>query len=143
MSRRFPTEVAGELIRLPSGEVRATDAERERTAERLRRAYADGCLEYDELDERVSKALVARTRSDLRRLVRDLPRDREIALRVHRAALRTHGTVYVMVNSGLVATWAAMGGAFWPAGSIAPWGSALLLHWMAVRRGTRRRRGPA
>jgi Domain of unknown function (DUF1707)/Cell wall-active antibiotics response 4TMS YvqF len=53
-------------------DLRASDADRERTAERLRAAGGDGQLSLDELDERVQAAYTARTRSDLERLTTDL-----------------------------------------------------------------------
>lgn len=58
-----------------SGEaaVRASDAERDRAAEVLRAAYAEGRLTRDELDQRVEAAYAARTRASLRDLTSDLP----------------------------------------------------------------------
>jgi hypothetical protein len=57
-----------------SSYLRASDADREATAERLRRAAVEGRLEPEELEERLHAALRARTYGDLERLVRDLPR---------------------------------------------------------------------
>ena len=54
--------------------LRASDAERDAIAERLRRAAAEGRLEPEELEERLHAALRARTHGDLERLVVDLPR---------------------------------------------------------------------
>ena len=54
-------------------ELRASDADREHTAELLRRAAGEGRLTVDELDERLDAAFAARTRADLQRLVADLP----------------------------------------------------------------------
>jgi hypothetical protein len=53
--------------------LRASDADREAIAERLRRAAIEGRLEPDELEERLHRALRARTYGDLGRLVADLP----------------------------------------------------------------------
>jgi Domain of unknown function (DUF1707) len=53
--------------------LRASDADREAVAERLRRAAVEGRLEPDELEERLHAALRARTYGELRRLVGDLP----------------------------------------------------------------------
>lgn len=53
---------------------RAADVDREEIAERLRQAVAEGRLDLDEYDERVTKAYAARTYGDLDRLVRDLPK---------------------------------------------------------------------
>jgi Domain of unknown function (DUF1707) len=124
----------GELARFTGSQTRATDADRERSAERLRRAYADGCLSEGEFEERIVAAFAARTRGDLRRLTRDLPRDLTRLERAGRAAFHWHAVTYVTVNSGLVAAWAATGGPFWPAGSLGPWGAFLALHAYGRRR---------
>ncbi|WP_240135614.1 DUF1707 domain-containing protein [Streptomyces sp. MUM 178J] len=54
-------------------EMRASDAERERVAERLRDAVAEGRLDMEEFEERLDAAYKARTHGDLEPLVRDLP----------------------------------------------------------------------
>jgi hypothetical protein len=53
--------------------MRASDADREAVTTRLRDHYAEGRLNQDELDERVSAALSAKTFGDLRTLTTDLP----------------------------------------------------------------------
>ncbi len=53
--------------------MRASDADREAVTARLRDHYAEGRLDQDELDERVSAALGAKTFGDLRTLTTDLP----------------------------------------------------------------------
>jgi Domain of unknown function (DUF1707) len=53
--------------------IRASDADRERIAARLREHYAEGRLTSEELDERVTAALSAKTLGDLRHLMADLP----------------------------------------------------------------------
>jgi DUF1707 SHOCT-like domain len=53
-------------------ELRASDAERERTADQLRHAAGEGRLTVEELDERLNAAYAARTRGELERLVADL-----------------------------------------------------------------------
>jgi hypothetical protein len=142
MAERHPqtAQTAADLVRRRS-EVRVTDPERERCADRIRDAYGAGALSEDEFEERVSKALVARTRGDLNMLTRDLPRNRSRRDAAAAAALRGHAATYAAVNGGLVATWAATGAdAFWPAGSIVPWGAALGLHWYSCRNAWRRDR---
>jgi hypothetical protein len=57
----------------PPVPVRASDAEREAVAARLRAAAADGRLTLDELDERQTAAYAARTRDELTPLTADLP----------------------------------------------------------------------
>jgi uncharacterized protein DUF1707 len=56
--------------------LRASDAERERAAETLRRHHADGRLTTDELEERTERAYAATTRGELDQLFGDLPRSR-------------------------------------------------------------------
>ncbi|MFF2407346.1 DUF1707 domain-containing protein [Streptomyces sp. NPDC058092] len=53
--------------------MRASDAERERVAEILREAVAEGRLEMDEFEHRLDAAYKARTHGELEPLVRDLP----------------------------------------------------------------------
>src|SRR5690242_825694 len=53
--------------------LRASDADREQVAERLRQAAAEGRLHDDELEERLGTALSARTYGELDPLVADLP----------------------------------------------------------------------
>ena len=53
-------------------DIRATDADRERTVTVLRTSGANGQLTVDELDERVEAAYAAKTRGELERLVEDL-----------------------------------------------------------------------
>jgi hypothetical protein len=53
-------------------ELRASDAERERTADQLRHAAGEGRLTVEELDERLDAAYAARTRGELEQLVGDV-----------------------------------------------------------------------
>ncbi|MFD8688386.1 DUF1707 domain-containing protein [Streptomyces sp. NPDC059651] len=53
--------------------MRASDAERERIAEILREAMAEGRLEMEEFETRLDAAYKARTHGELEPLVRDLP----------------------------------------------------------------------
>ena len=53
--------------------IRTSDADRERVTARLRDHYAEGRLTHEELDERISAALNAKTFGDLRRVLADLP----------------------------------------------------------------------
>jgi hypothetical protein len=54
-------------------QLRAADADRDRTAEMLRRAASEGRITFDELDERVSRAYAAKTFADLEAVTSDLP----------------------------------------------------------------------
>ena len=55
--------------------IRASDAERDATVERLSAATGDGRLTLEEFSQRMERATAARTRADLDRLVADLPAD--------------------------------------------------------------------
>jgi hypothetical protein len=54
-------------------DLRASDAERERTIDALRDAAAEGRLTFEELADRIESAAGARTRGELDELTRDLP----------------------------------------------------------------------
>jgi Domain of unknown function (DUF1707) len=62
--------------RVSEGQIRVGDAEREGALAALREHYAYGRLDAAELEERITAALIARTRSDLARLFFDLPGER-------------------------------------------------------------------
>jgi len=57
----------------PRNELRASDSDRERTAEILRDAAGEGRLGLDELDDRLSAVYAAKTYGELAPIVRDLP----------------------------------------------------------------------
>jgi uncharacterized protein DUF1707 len=57
----------------PAPAVRASDADRERVADALRRHHLDGRLDTDELQERLDRCYAARTTGDLAPLLADLP----------------------------------------------------------------------
>ncbi|WP_433344119.1 DUF1707 SHOCT-like domain-containing protein [Streptomyces sp. CA-253872] len=60
-------------VPLAQGELRASDADRERVAERLREAVAEGRIDMEEFDTRLGAAYAARTYGELVPLTRDLP----------------------------------------------------------------------
>jgi hypothetical protein len=59
----------------PAAGVRASDAERDATVERLSTATGEGRLTLEEFSQRMGRATAARTRAELERLVADLPAD--------------------------------------------------------------------
>jgi Domain of unknown function (DUF1707) len=61
-----------DLEQLTTAALRAGDADRERTADVLRRAHADGRIDSDELSERIGRCYEAKTFSQLLRLTADL-----------------------------------------------------------------------
>ena len=62
----------------PALELRASDADRERVAEALREAYAEGRLTAEEHSERVDSVYAAKTMGDLVPLTKDLPAHSEV-----------------------------------------------------------------
>jgi DUF1707 SHOCT-like domain len=60
-------------IRYSDQHIRVSDAERNAVTERLAAHYGDGRLDQAEFDERVSRAMAAKTRGDLEGLFDDLP----------------------------------------------------------------------
>lgn len=73
MAEENPT-VPGTAQASGSGALRVSHQDRDQVAEVLRVAAGDGRLTSDELDERLERALTARTYDDLRAVITDLPR---------------------------------------------------------------------
>lgn len=102
-------------------ELRVSDADRERTAERLRSAAAEGRLSPDELEERLERAFGARTFAELEPVVADLPPERP---RPHETPRRSKELgPYLATSILLVVIWALTGADyFWPVWPILGWG---------------------
>lgn len=75
----------------PLPELRASDAEREQTAEILRMAAAEGRLDVEELEERLGSAYTVRTRNELERLIADVSPERLGAGRAIASAGKSSG----------------------------------------------------
>jgi len=75
--------------------IRVSDADREQITGRLREHFAEGRLTRDELDERVTAALNAKTVGDLRRVMVDLPEPAPVLAGAGPLQARAHGPVYV------------------------------------------------
>jgi Domain of unknown function (DUF1707) len=121
--------------------LRASDADRDAVVDRLRDAAGEGRLEPDELEQRVDRALRARTYGDLAELLADLPGDGPVLLRstrwrtnpVARSAVFGAGLlVAVIVAFAVVAVVAML-----VLAAAASW-IALVLFWL-VCCGSRRR----
>jgi hypothetical protein len=107
--------------------LRASDADREQVAERLRRATTEGRLAADELEQRLEAALSARTYGQLDALVADLPgasppmrRELELGWVRHALALAIMVPVVIAVTvavvfafTGVFAAWALWLGVGW------------------------------
>jgi Domain of unknown function (DUF1707) len=102
--------------------LRVADADRERVAERLRRAAGEGRLAPEELEERLEMAFAARTEGDLAPLVADLPAEPPPRPRPVRAGGDGERRAFVATSILLVAIWALTGaGYFWPVWPILGW----------------------
>ena len=99
---------------------RASDAEREAAADRLRTAAAEGRLDPDELDERVGQVYAARTRGELSTLTDDLPEPVAQPAPPEPAwksqAVRERLAGFIVANLVCNAVWLATGaeGDWWP-----------------------------
>jgi Domain of unknown function (DUF1707)/2TM domain len=124
-----------------SDSLRASDADRERVVALLRDAHAEGRLTAEEFDERMGRALAARTYADLADLTADLPRPLAAPVPApsrrdrRREAFLGHLWTYVSVNLLLVAIWALTGGGyFWPIWPMLGWGFAVLSQGLSLTR---------
>ena len=98
--------------------LRASDADRDAIAERLRRAAIEGRLEAEELEERLHLALRARTHGDLELVVVDLPRQpvrsrRPAPARLGVAAVVALRVAFALVAIAIVLTVAMVVAAWW------------------------------
>jgi hypothetical protein len=129
---------------------RVGDAERDEVAQRLAEATADGLLQFDELDERLSRVFAARTGGELAVVTADLPAEwlweRQRTERAARGAVEARRGLaaqvrwYLLVMAGLVAVWAAVGVTAhawypWPVWPALGWGIGLVKHARAAYAG--------
>ncbi|HET9871587.1 MAG TPA: DUF1707 domain-containing protein [Propionibacteriaceae bacterium] len=127
---------------MPSEEfLRAADAERDRVITHLSDSFAVGRLSADELDQRLDRALRARTRAELQVLLADLPAvekpaERNVRRRTDPAA-RLQWALWMVTALVCLAVWVATSVAhgsalyFWPVWVIGPWGVVLAAHSVA------------
>jgi hypothetical protein len=110
--------------------LRASDADRDAVAERLRAASVEGRLEAYEFEERLGAALRARTYGELDRLVRDLPGRRQ-TVPVARTALSltVRLVVLLVVVTAVVVAFVLS----------AVWWMLCALIWLSLRAGRGRR----
>ena len=137
------TEVSGEH---PRAELRASDADREQAADRLRKICAEGRVTLEELSELLSRTYAARTYGELDAVLGSLPvpvsqpppgapaewrpprPPRSPRPAEHNVWWRAGLRPYVVINSMLIVIWAITGaGYFWPIWPLLGWGAALAL----------------
>jgi len=124
------TEVRGAEPIVPEPrDLRASDAERDRTVDALRDHAAAGRLDAEELEERLGRALAARSRSDLAALLEDVPETRAAAVVAPRRRPGKDPRALVPIAVLLVAIWAVSGaGYFWPMWPLLWFAFAGLMH---------------
>jgi hypothetical protein len=127
--------------------VRAGDRERERTADQLGQALAQGYLAMDEYETRLQAAFAANTTAELHPLVADLPlvqlrrndpRRREARRKAARRSVHFHTAGYLAMVVIVLTVWLVVGltaGAwyFWPVWPILGAGVGLIGHAVPIR----------
>jgi fatty acid desaturase len=127
--------------------IRAGDRERERTADQLGSALAQGYLEMAEFESRLQSAFAAHTTAELRALVADLPlaqlrrndpRRREARRAAARRSVHLHLAGYLAMVVIVLTVWLAVGltaGAwyFWPVWPILGAGIGVVGHALPIR----------
>jgi Domain of unknown function (DUF1707)/2TM domain len=136
--QRDSQSTGGTTTVVPSDDLRASDAERERLVEHLRTHAGEGRLTVEELDERLERVYAATTRAELAALTADLPQPRRPRPDA-RAEFREHLRTYLSVMALLVVIWALTGmGYFWPVWPALGWGIGIASHAGAAFRAPRR-----
>lgn len=134
---------------MTSSTLRAGNRDRERTAQHLGQALAQGYLTLDEYEARLQTAFAAHTLDELDRLVADLPLERirrhDPARRAARSAaarrsIRGHLAGYLAMVAIVLSVWLAVGVTagswyFWPVWPILGAGIGLAVHVTSVRFG--------
>jgi hypothetical protein len=128
--------------------LRASDDDRERVIDELRRHAGEGRLSVEELEERIERALAARTQGELAVLMRDLPErvPEPPPEAAPRSRPRPELGVFLAVMALLICIWALTGaGYFWPLWPLLGWGFFVLGpgRGLGMCGGRRRRRGSA
>ena len=131
--------------------MRVSHAERTEVADRLSKHYGDGRLDEEEFNERLDRAMKAKTQSDLDGLFDDLPEpvaSRPVARpdpqphpRPHRPFSRVAFLALVAIIAIMVGQWLARPfvfpfGGFWPIGFHIPWlliGIVVFVWWRFFR----------
>src|SRR5262249_10209717 len=130
--------------------LRASNDDRTRVTDWLQAQYVAGRLSSSELEERIERALAARTIGDLDALLADLPpvetsagppasehsrRERRRGRRRgEKIGLAAHASSYVLMVAMLVTIWllTTPHGYFWPVWPMLGWGIGLASHGLAT-----------
>jgi len=96
--------------------LRVSDAERQAVADRLAEHFADGRLDQAEFDDRVGRAMNAKTRADLSSLFSDLPETGAPA--VPEGPRRRHGHPVLLLVLLVIVASAASHALWWTAGPV-------------------------
>jgi hypothetical protein len=127
--------------------VRAGDHDRERTANQLGQALAQGYLEMNEYEERVRETFAAHTTDELRRLVADLPvhrlrrhdpRRRAARRAAARRSVQAHLATYLTMVVIVLTVWLVVGVSagswyFWPIWPILGGAIGVIGHAVPIR----------
>lgn len=136
-----PWGPAGRRRAAASPYLRVSDAERADVADRLSKHYGDGRLDQAEFDERLERAMHAKTQGDLSGLLDDLPpvpAEGEAAPPRSRHFLARFLVLVFIVAAGSTALWQqAVHPFYFPV----PWLLIGLLVFLLLRRDRRGRRG--
>lgn len=128
-------------------DMRAADADRQQTADRLRQALDEGRLDLHEYDDRLQRAYAAKTYGELQLLVADLPVSSPSSAAAPNSDIYTRatqrwlwntwdnyfGTVALVVGIWCVTAFMSSDGRpdfFWPVWVAGPWGLVLL--WQTI-----------
>jgi Domain of unknown function (DUF1707) len=129
-------------------DLRASDADRQAVAERLRNAHDEGRLDLSEFDDRTRRAYAARTYAELEQLTSDLPTDQadsrlpavaEPTRVAPRRGLSPAVSAWLFASLVNFAIWAIVSITtmelfypwwIWVAG---PWGAVLAARWLSER----------
>ena len=119
----------------PDPQQRASDAERARVADLLSRHYGDGRLDQAEFDERLDRAMKAKTHADLSGLLADLPGNGPLEKAAREGRRRTPRILFLVL---VILVAAAAGEAL--AHSYLPWLLIAMLVFLWLRYGPRQHR---
>jgi len=125
---------------VPGPSLRVSDAERAQVADALSKHFADGRLDQPEFDERMQRAMSAKTRADLAGLFDDLPPLGATSPAVVEVTRRRRGSL-ALVMVTLLIFFAAFSAAVWTWHF--PWvlfGVIFLVFWVRSRGGWHRHR---